>query len=215
MKRTILAALIAAMSLTGTASALGIDPVQAVYAPGQDRGILQLVNQRDRVQDIQITAYEVRVVDGKPTRVPSETLRFSPSVVSIAPNAKQVVRYRREGTLDGEVVYIVRVEELPPPATETKEMIKVDQLIAANLHWIWRGDGVQPSVTAKRNEKGVAIHNAGTATAQLVNLSAGPALNVPGLASYVYPGATLQLPVVKADKVHVQINGKPQVLDIE
>lgn len=214
MKRTILAALIAAMSLAGQAQALGISPVNAVYGPNDKPEMLMLLNQKDRVQDVQITAYEVQVVNGKVERIPTDKLRFTPSVVSIDPQSEQTVRYVRKGDLSKEAVFVVEVKELPPPPSESKSMFNLEQMVKVNLHWIWRPEGAAPQLAVTRNDQGVFITNSGSATAQLANLSAGPDVTIKGLVGYLYPGATLQMKPVKADQIHVLVNAQPQVLDI-
>ena len=107
-----------ALLVPGVAGAAGwqIDPVRIELSPEQQTGAISVKNNSDQPTSIQIQAVTWTQVGRKDVYTPTKELLVSPPIVTIAPNAEQIIRIalRRQVDTTSELSYRINLQELPP-----------------------------------------------------------------------------------------------------
>lgn len=213
MKKLSAALILAAMSFS--AQALEIRPLVSTFPAAHKSGTMTVSNTDDVEKTYQIFLDELTLVDGKQVRTKSADVRFAPSIMTIKPKQSQTVRYVRSGPpVSGEAVYRVRVEEIP--ANIVPEKSGVVYSMRMDFPWMWRAASASPVLSATWTGKDLTITNAGSATAQIVNLKAGSKVKE-GLVGYLLPGETATYPLDAApvSKISAMVNSKAIELDVK
>lgn len=213
MKKIVAAILLAGVSVS--AQALEVRPLVSTFPNEHKAGTMTVSNTDDVEKSYQITAEAWTVVNGKKERNPTKDLLFRPSVITLAPKASQVVRYVRTPAVGGnETAYRIKVAEIPSKIQPTKT--GVVYAMGMDFPWIWRSNEAQPNLSLTWQGEELVVKNTGSATAQLVNLSAGT-IQRKGLLGYVLPGETVSFKIgaSKSSTVNVMLNGLPVDLDVK
>lgn len=216
MKRLILSAVLMLSAFSFSAQAgLELSPLVSVFKPGQDKGVLSMINTDTKPKTYQVFVEKWVVVDGKQLRQSTNEIRFAPSLITIPAGKRQVVRYLHNSNGAGEQAYRIRVQEILDP--EIEKLPGLHHTISIDFPWIWRAADAKPSLAAHWEGGTLVIKNSGTATARLTKLTAGN-INKDGLVGYVLPGevARFELGAQNApSSVSVESNGKAQVLVVQ
>ncbi|HHA2457778.1 TPA: molecular chaperone [Stenotrophomonas maltophilia] len=211
MRKIVLAA---ALATSFAAGAIEVSPVVAVFSPSQKTGVLALTNTDSTPKTYQVSAEAWAVENGEQTRVATNDLIFRPSLVTIQPGKRQVIRYLKTNSTGDEQAYRVRVQEIIDP--EVAKLPGLHQTVKIDSPWFWRAKDAQPKLAASWQGGRLVVVNTGTATAQLTNLTAG-AENKNGLVGYVLPSQTFRM-TLKANtapaSVNVVVNGVAQELAV-
>lgn len=213
MKKIVAVFLFAGMSLS--AQALEVRPLVSTFPTAHKAGTMTITNTDDVEKSYQVIAEAWTVVNGVKQRTPTKDLMFRPSVITLAPKGSQVVRYIRTSSIEGhETAYRIKVAEIPSKIQPTKS--GVVYAMGMDFPWIWRAEAAQPNLVMTWQGQDLKVANTGTATAQLVNLTAG-STHKKGLVGYVLPGETItfKLGAARVSTVNVMINGKPVDLDVK
>ncbi|WP_081352310.1 MULTISPECIES: fimbrial biogenesis chaperone [Stenotrophomonas] len=194
--------------------AVEVSPVVAIYSPSQKIGVLSITNTDSMPKTYQVFADAWTVENGKQTRRETGDLRFAPSLITIQPGKRQVVRYLKTNPADSEQAYRIRVQEILDP--EVAKLPGLHQTVKIDSPWFWRPKGAQPQLSASWQGGSLLIQNTGSATAQLTNLTAGSE-HKSGLVGYVLPTEALKLPLKAKSppgSISVVVNGVTQELAV-
>ncbi|WP_165710284.1 fimbrial biogenesis chaperone [Stenotrophomonas maltophilia] len=194
--------------------AVEVSPVVAIYSPSQKIGVLSITNTDATPKTYQVFADAWTVENGKQERRKTEDIRFAPSLITIQPGKRQVIRYLKSNPADIEQAYRIRVQEILDP--EVAKLPGLHQTVKIDSPWFWRPKGAQPQLSASWQGGSLVIHNTGSATAQLTNLTAGSD-NKNGLVGYVLPTEALRLPLKAKSppsSISVVVNGVTQDLAV-
>ncbi len=217
---------------------LSISPLAQTLAPSQKSGQMVISNANSKPVTLQVfvdkwttagpgdrelteAEQKERCQSGKHDNqmlTPTTEIRFAPSVMTLKPGATQTVRYimtAPEGA--PEQAYRVCVKELPSPEALAQARGRVIITTSMIFPWIWRAADAKPQLSAHWSQGDLVVKNAGTATAQLVNLQAG-SVSKHGLQGYVLPGETHTFKLgVKAPvgQVQTKVNGHEETLDVQ
>ena len=221
MKKSLLGlALGLSMLLAGNAQAFNVTPLSGVYPSNHKGGVLTITNDGNEEKIIQIRVDALTLENGKQVRTPTQDIRVAPSVITMAPNSKQTVRYLHTN-LDPskELAYRVSVKEIPSNIDET--VAGVRYLFEYDFSWIWRGNDMKPSLKSTWVQDGdkwdLKITNEGNATAQLVDIEAGSS-NKSGLVGYILPNETQVIDIdakAKVGEIKVLLNQRSSTLKVE
>lgn len=220
-RAVILTALVFSGLTTVFASGLQVSPVSVTLSATHAADGLWLSNTGDQVLHAQVRVFRWTQVDGKDVLTPSQDLVISPPMLSINPQAQQLVRTIRMGPPlpvgSAEESYRLLIDELPVnggkksqlqfvlhysvPVFVQSQVLESDSTKAENsalrgvtLSWSLHQDGDVVSLD---------VSNAGTAHAQLASIDfvdkkgEKHSLN-PGLLGYVLPGSRMRW-VLKSD----------------
>lgn len=209
-KRFILAAAIAGAAFS--ASALQVRPLYSEFPAAHKSGVLTIYNTDATEKTYQVIVEAWTLKDGQKVRTPSKDIRMAPSIMTIKPKGSQVVRYVYSGQVDQEAAYRVAVQEIPSSIKPEKS--GVSYTMRMDAPWFWRAAETKPQLSARWEGGDLLVKNAGTATAQLVNLDAG-GVQKQGLVGYVLPGEEHRLTLKAKAKtgVSVVVNGQAVKLD--
>lgn len=182
-RRAALIALAALAASLAGASDLLVDPTRIDLSPRNQTAAVTATNNSDQPTSIQIHAVAWTQVDGRDVYAPTRDLLVSPPIVTIAPNAEQIVRtaLRRQADPTVELAYRIYLQELPPEPTAGFAGLQValriglpvfvqpqDGLAAPDMVWtVARGPD---------NRLKVGLHNQGKAHVQVLDF----ALFLPG-----------------------------------
>ncbi|MGY6517239.1 MAG: fimbrial biogenesis chaperone [Lysobacteraceae bacterium] len=198
--------------------AIEVRPLVSTWPENQRSGVLTVVNPSDAPKTFQLVAYDWSQVDGQDVRVPTESLRFSPSVFTVEPDSRQVVRFQhRPEDRALEHSYRLVLLELPEP---DPNRIGITIALELDFPWFWRQDprALPTGIHARVEGNELVVSNTGPITAQLSALDIGPGLQVPGLVGYVLPGSTMRFPVrgeASGSLIRMRINGQEQQWDVD
>jgi len=100
---------------TAMAAGWEIDPVRVELSPHQQTAAITLKNGSDQPTSIQIEAVAWSQTEGKDIYIPTKELLVSPPIVTIAPQAEQIIRValRRQADASNELTYRINLQELP------------------------------------------------------------------------------------------------------
>jgi len=100
---------------TSMAAGWEIDPVRVELSPQQQSAAITLKNGSDQPTSIQIQAVAWSQTEGKDVYTPTKELLVSPPIVTIAPQAEQIIRValRRQADASNELTYRINLQELP------------------------------------------------------------------------------------------------------
>lgn len=206
--------LAATLALPLASHAVEVSPVVAIYSPIQKIGVLSITNTDSTPKTYQVFADAWVVENGKQTRRETNDIRFAPSLVTIQPGKRQVIRYLKSNPAASEQAYRIRVQEILDP--EVAKLPGLHQTVKIDSPWFWRPKGAQPQLSASWQGGSLVIQNTGNATAQLTNLTVGPE-NKNGLVGYVLPTEALRLPLkakYPPSSISVFVNGVVQELAV-
>lgn len=170
---------------------------------------IESLHAEEKTYQVQAFAWTLDA-NGQEVRAPSQDIRFSPSMVKLAPNGRQVVRFlRAPSSKTEEVRYRIVLAEVSPVRMEGSGLA-----IALNVDfpWIFRSPTAATNLTTTLDGNTLVIRNSGNATAQLMDLRQGETLVQAGLVGYVLPGESerVTLPAgVDAKTLTLTINGTP------
>lgn len=224
-------------TITTAQAAISVAPTIQTLAPSQKSGQVVVTNKSLTESTIQVFVDKWSVADGnQPTltpeeaskrckiaaiasqnRYPSTDIRLAPSVMKLKPGASQIVRYVFTAP-DGapEHAYRVCVKEIPGPDAKPNAQ-GIIMASAMDGPWFWRSPEAKPQLSAQWSNGNLVVKNAGTATAQFVNLVAG-SVSKKGLVGYVLPGETHVFALgesTRPSKVTATVNGAEQTLDVQ
>ncbi|HGM5526063.1 molecular chaperone [Stenotrophomonas sp. MA5] len=211
MRKLLLAATLA---LPLASHAVEVSPVVAIYSPSQKIGVLSITNTDSTPKTYQVFADAWTIENGKQTRRETDDIRFAPSLITVQPGKRQVIRYLKSNPAASEQAYRIRIQEILDP--EVAKLPGLHQTVKIDSPWFWRPKGAQPQLSASWQGGSLVIQNTGSATAQLTNLTAGPE-NRSGLVGYVLPTEALELPLKAKSPpsaIRVVVNGVVQELAV-
>ncbi|PJL03431.1 fimbrial biogenesis chaperone [Stenotrophomonas maltophilia] len=211
MRKLLLAATLA---LPLASHAVEVSPVVAIYSPSQKIGVLSITNTDSTPKTYQVFADAWTIENGKQTRRETDDIRFAPSLITVQPGKRQVIRHLKTNPASIEQAYRIRIQEILDP--EVAKLPGLHQTVKIDSPWFWRPKGAQPQLSASWQGGSLVIQNTGSATAQLTNLTAGPE-NKNGLVGYVLPTETLRLPLRAKSppgSINVVVNGVTQELAV-
>ncbi len=209
--------LAAMLAVAGSAQAVQISPLVAVYPASIERGTLTITSTESETKTYQLFVDAWTVENGKAVRkrAADTDFRLVPSVMTIAPGKRQTVRFERKVPVTGEVAYRLRLIEVLPPEVLAKPGLH--QVLNIDWPWFWRAGTVEPQLSARWSGLQLVVTNTGNASAQLSQLTAG-STKVEGLLGYVLPGETRAFGLgakAAVPSVSVVVNGKAQTLSVQ
>lgn len=186
------------------AATLQLEPVSVRLTPASRTAVVRITNNGAEPVHVQVRAFRWSQQDGEDRLEPTDELRISPPIQSIAPGNEQFVRVLLAEDLvpAGESSYRLIIDELPGKPVADGH---VDLLIRYSLPVILRPEGLAPSALAFRliqepDRTWLAAHNTGGQNAQLANLdlvtAGGDVIPVKtGLLGYVLAGRERRWPL--------------------
>ncbi len=103
--------------VAGESQSLSVLPVNIHLAPGEKATSLTVTNQGTARTAIQVRAYAWSQENGEDKLTNTDDVIASPPIVSIAPNASQVIRLvLRQSPQGREATYRILLDQIPPPA---------------------------------------------------------------------------------------------------
>lgn len=207
---------LAALLAAGSAQAVQVNPLAAVYPTDKNTGTLTLTSTEATAKTYQIFVERWTVENGKAVRKPADPtdLRLLPSLVTIPAGKRQVVRFAHAPTSDSEQAYRLVVQEILDPIEAAKPGLH--KTLRLDFPWFWRAKTASPQLSARWQGGQLVVTNTGNATAQLAKLTAG-STKVPGLVGYVLPGEThaFDLRASQVPQVSVVVNGQALTLTVQ
>jgi fimbrial chaperone protein len=205
-----------ALLFAGSAQAVQVSPLGAVYPTDKTTGTLTLTSTEATAKTYQIFVERWTVENGKAVRKTADPadLRLLPGLVTIEAGKRQVVRFAHAPSTDSEQAYRLVVQEILDPVEAAKPGLH--KALRLDFPWFWRAMNATPQLQARWQGGQLLVTNTGTATAQLARLTAG-ATKVPGLVGYVLPGEThaFDLQAQPVPQVSVVVNGQAQTLTVQ
>ena len=132
---------------------------------------LRVVNPSTKAIGVQVRAFDWTQDNGEDVYSPSDDVRLSPSIITVAPGATQVFRViRREMPMQGERRYRLVVDQLPDP--EAIEAATSQTRIRFTIPMFTDRSSAAPAALNWSIEGGaLRLSNAGQQTAKIVNLA--------------------------------------------
>lgn len=196
MKYTLLAlCLFASPAFAGT---LSIAPPGGVYPQNEGAQIITLENQGDKPLSLQVRTFAW--AQPGDTLTPTKALIASPSMMTIAPGAKRVLRVMRTKPTAGS--YRVLVNELPPPITAKG----VNVVMTYSLPFVYEDPNASAPVLKGTWAAGkLTLTNTGGKAAKILTVDAGSwKKTAPG---WVLSGGSLVIDApAKPTSLNVQFN---------
>jgi fimbrial chaperone protein len=186
------------------AATLQLEPVSVHLTPTKRTAVLRLRNSDAEPMNVQVRAFRWTQADGEDRLYPTDALRVSPAIQSIAPGSEQFVRVLlAEGSNPAaEETYRLVIDELPQAASAPGQ---VRMLIRYSVPVTMRPPGLVPPALAFRVVQGpegalLEARNAGSSSARLANLGllteAGATVPLTrGLVGYVLAGQLRRWPL--------------------
>ena len=198
------------------AATLQLEPVSVKLTPASRTAVVRITNSGAEPVNVQVRAFRWSQQDGEDRLEPTDELRISPPIQSIAPGNEQFVRVllAEELAPAGESSYRLIIDELPGKPVADGH---VDLLIRYSLPVILRPEGLAPSALAFRlvqepDRTVFEARNTGGQNAQLANLqlvtAGGETIPVnTGLLGYVLAGRERHWPLAMPEGVAGQAIG--------
>lgn len=156
------------------------------------------------------------VLDESGNRVAKESsdIRFFPATVfELAPGQTQTLRWQRLTIEPEEQVYLIKVQETPRITAPSPSAVALIPTPRFEVLWTFTPAGSEPSLRAKRDGNFLILHNEGTATARVRDIS------YPGVSGGTYvllPGESVRLQAAGTSS-HVRLvsNKVPVTLSVD
>jgi fimbrial chaperone protein len=178
------------------AADIQLSPVNLTLTPAQKVETLRITNTGSTPVPVQMRGLKWSQVDGQSLEVPTQEIRFQPTMATIQPGQTQVIRVVKVKAPAGqEEAYRVVVSELPTEIQKSESENKAVFLLNYSLPLFYRAAGAAASLRGEYKAGELILTNTGTATAKVYGVKAGSEMVVPGLLGYVLPGSTMRFPI--------------------
>lgn len=206
----ILAATLAASSMTAHAANFVVSPVRAELSPTRPSAALTVTNEMsDEPVVVELRAVAWSQKDGEDVYAPTTELVAVPPIFHMAPGASQVIRValRRPPAADRETAYRLILREVPPPPRPDFAGVQIALEMSLPV-FAKPGSPTAPVVQWKLESQpggdiGLSIHNSGSAHIQIADLKLVANDNEQPVGTfsqfaYILSGETRHLPIARA-----------------
>jgi fimbrial chaperone protein len=212
--------LLAIIGLTNAhASGYTLTPMGRVAVDTNQADVLSISNPSQTATKIQVRTFAWSQSGGEDVLTPTREVMASPSMLSLAPGEKKVIRILRMKAATGkEMDYRLILSEIPAPPDPTAKSFGTRVILNVSVPWIYQPDTTaSPILTARYQGKDLVVSNTGPVAAKLADLGTGGEKPwKPGLVGWVLPNASRTFPVPKiAHSLTVTVNGKPQTISAQ
>lgn len=186
------------------AAALSVTPTRLSLAPSDRSGAVTVSNTSDEPTMIQIRGYDWKDDPSISALAPTQAMLAVPTVATLAPGARQVVRVALRRPLQGttEASYRLVISEVPTP--ERLQTGGVFMAVSFSLPVFITPPGAEPDprfrFVREAGDPALTIVNAGSAHLhlrglRLVDATSGETLHDAATGAYVLPGRTHRWPL--------------------
>lgn len=202
------------------ASQVSLTPTALLGEPSTKAHAVTLINSDDIPVSYQVTAYQWLQMDGVDQLVNTGDVLASPSIISIPPKGRRVVRVVRVSGSGAVGYYRVIFKQLPSPPVENGGRSSVSLLVNHSLPLAFEASTPDVRLTASLSPdgSGYRLTNTGTTAARVTTIgpSSGQSWRE-GALGWVLPGLSKDIPLKpehRASALILTVNGQPVSLTV-
>jgi fimbrial chaperone protein len=209
MKSLLLAPLLALITLPAMATKVGVSPTSLRGPATETVQVIHMSNEGTEPVSYQVSVYAWQQVGREERETPTRDVMAYPTMLTVAPGAKPVIRLVKLKAGDGN--YRVLIRQLP-----SKEKVNgIERLTNYDLPLIYETPGAPMTLTAHRNGSELVITNTGNRVVQLTAIGAvGRTPLREGMLAWLLPGGTKGFPIAVPTTIEVKADGTPLTLAV-